>query len=88
MNLQKKQVRIAGSTAPKWGGFLPGRRSRPPKDVGLQLLDDPQQFGDCSAMIAVRRGQVLRGFARRFVELCNPTLIEEKVCEGMTVIRG
>ena len=69
-------------------GILALTAFNPAKDAGLHLLDDPQLFGDCYAMIAVRRGQVLRGFAHRFIELCNPTLTETRVSEEMTVSRG
>ncbi|MDR0634127.1 MAG: transcriptional regulator, partial [Azoarcus sp.] len=36
----------------------------------------------------VRRGQYLRGFAYRFMELCSPELTEERIVTSLAVETG
>jgi LysR family cys regulon transcriptional activator len=49
------------------------------KDKALELLPSEHLFSGNTTHIAVRRGQYLRGFALRFVELCSPGLDETQL---------
>ena len=49
------------------------------RDTGLVMLDAVHLFGQTTSHIAVRRGRLLRGFAYRFIELCEPRLSEAAV---------
>jgi LysR family cys regulon transcriptional activator len=49
------------------------------RDRGLRLLESAHLFEDNTTVIAVRRGHYLRGFAYRFIELCEPSLTEPAV---------
>ncbi|MBI2311178.1 MAG: CysB family HTH-type transcriptional regulator [Betaproteobacteria bacterium] len=60
-------------------GIVAAMAFDPRKDAGLRLLDGSKLFAANVARIAVRRGQYLRGFAYRFIELCSPTLDETAV---------
>ncbi len=52
------------------------------RDHRLRLLDTTHLFASNMARIAVRRGAYLRGFAYRFIELCQPSLTEAEVRTG------
>ncbi|MDR0717600.1 MAG: CysB family HTH-type transcriptional regulator, partial [Azoarcus sp.] len=49
------------------------------RDTDITLLESAHLFPENVTRIAVRRGQYLRGFAYRFMELCSPELTEEKI---------
>lgn len=49
------------------------------RDIGLRKLDCSHLFAENTSRIAVRRGQLLRGFAYRFIEMCSPKLTQELV---------
>lgn len=51
----------------------------PKRDTGLKLIDAAHLFKPNTALIAVRRGNFLRNFAYRFIELCSPALEERMV---------
>ncbi len=53
----------------------------PDRDRRLQQLET-SLFGDNTTLIAVRRNHVLRGFAYKFIELCNPDLNLKAVREA------
>ncbi|MDS4040939.1 MAG: CysB family HTH-type transcriptional regulator [Candidatus Competibacter sp.] len=57
-------------------GIIASVAYHPLKDVGLRLLDCNHLFEKNITWIAVRRGQFLRNFVYRFIELCNPELNE------------
>ena len=44
-------------------------------------------FDDNTTVIAVRRGHYLRGFAYRFIELCEPSLTEPAVRAAISPAR-
>ncbi len=60
-------------------GIIASVAYHPLKDVGLRLLDCNHLFEKNITWIAVRRGQFLRNFVYRFIELCNPELNESIV---------
>jgi LysR family cys regulon transcriptional activator len=60
-------------------GIMASIAYNPAKDVGLRLLDGARLFEKNITWIAVRRGQFLRNFVYRFIELCNPELNESIV---------
>jgi LysR family transcriptional regulator, cys regulon transcriptional activator len=49
------------------------------RDTGLVLLQAPEEIPPSTALIAVRRGHYLRGYAYRFIELCSERLGEAVV---------
>ena len=49
------------------------------KDEGLLLLDSRHLFHSNTALIGVRRGHYLRGFAYRFIELCSDQQTESQI---------
>jgi LysR family cys regulon transcriptional activator len=49
------------------------------RDRELRQLASDHLFEDNTTVIAVRRGHYLRGFAYRFIELCEPSLTEPAV---------
>jgi LysR family cys regulon transcriptional activator len=51
------------------------------RDSGLEMLDAESLFDSNTTVIALRRGQFLRGFAFRFMALCSPDISEEEVRE-------
>jgi LysR family cys regulon transcriptional activator len=57
-------------------GIVASMAFQPERDAGLVMLDAALLFGDTTSHIAVRRGRLLRGFAYRFIELCQPKLTE------------
>jgi len=57
------------------------------RDRELRLLDSAQLFEDNTTVIAVRRGHYLRGFAYRFIELCEPSLTEPAVRAAISPAR-
>jgi len=61
-------------------GIMASMAFDPMRDTGLRLLDTRHLFPGNVARIALRRGDYLRGFAYRFIELCEPALTEEAVC--------
>jgi LysR family cys regulon transcriptional activator len=60
-------------------GIIAEMAYQPNRDIGLALLGGPQEFSANTALIAVRRGQYLRGFAYKFIELCSTELSEDVV---------
>ena len=48
----------------------------PARDNGLHVLPSAHLFEANTTRIAVRRGNYLRGFACRFIQLCVPSLTE------------
>jgi LysR family cys regulon transcriptional activator len=57
-------------------GIIASMAFTPSRDTNLRLLDTHHLFPENIARIALRRGGYLRGFAYRFIELCEPTLSE------------
>jgi len=53
------------------------------RDPHLRLLDARHLLKINTSRIAIRRGNYLRGYAHRFVELCAPELTEAKVRAGL-----
>ncbi|MDR2261505.1 MAG: CysB family HTH-type transcriptional regulator [Azoarcus sp.] len=58
------------------------------RDADLTLLESAHLFPENITRIAVRRGQYLRGFAYRFMELCSPELTEEKIVTSLAIDAG
>lgn len=58
------------------------------RDTSLRLLDTCHLFQENIARIALRRGDYLRGFAYRFIELCEPTLSEVVVRSAIRPSKG
>lgn len=44
------------------------------RDTGLQLLQTPPLFGANHTRIAVKKDKFLRGYAKAWIQLCNPVL--------------
>ncbi len=57
------------------------------RDRELRLLESGHLFEDNTTLIAVRRGHYLRGFAYRFIELCEPSLTEPAVRAAISPVR-
>ena len=57
------------------------------RDRELRLLESSHLFEDNTTVIAVRRGHYLRGFAYRFIELCEPSLTEPAVRAAISPAR-
>ena len=55
------------------------------RDTDIVLLESASLFPENVTRIAVRRGQYLRGFAYRFMELCSPELTEERIVTSLAV---
>ena len=68
-------------------GIIASMGFHPTKDSGLQLLHSEHLFEPNTTVIAVRQGHFLRGFAYRFIELCNPHLDEITVREAINPTR-
>ena len=60
-------------------GIVASMAFNPEKDSGLRLLDSSRLFEQNVTRIALRRGQYLRGFAYKFIELCSAALDENTV---------
>jgi LysR family transcriptional regulator, cys regulon transcriptional activator len=60
-------------------GILASMAYNTEKDNTLKLLDSNHLFAENTTYIAVRQGHFLRGFAYRFIELCNQNLSESTV---------
>jgi LysR family cys regulon transcriptional activator len=58
------------------------------RDTDIVLLESAQLFPENITHIAVRRGQYLRGFAYRFMELCSPELTEERIIASLAAETG
>ncbi|MDR1424444.1 MAG: CysB family HTH-type transcriptional regulator [Azoarcus sp.] len=58
------------------------------RDKDIALLESDRLFPESVSRIAVRRGQYLRGFAYRFIELCSPELTEEHIAASLTADLG
>ncbi|MDS4022432.1 MAG: CysB family HTH-type transcriptional regulator [Candidatus Competibacter sp.] len=67
-------------------GIMASVAYHPLKDVGLRLLDCNHLFEKNITWIAVRRGQFLRNFVYRFIELCNPELSEAIVRNASSLV--
>ncbi len=57
------------------------------RDRELRLLESSHLFEDNTTVIAVRRRHYLRGFAYRFIELCEPLLTEPAVRAAISPAR-
>lgn len=55
-------------------GIIASMAFNPVRDAGLQLLDSAHLFPSNTTWIAHRRGNVLRDFAYRFIEMCQPDM--------------
>lgn len=55
-------------------GIVSSMAFDPVRDTGLRRIDVDGLFDENVAKIAVRRGTLLRDFALKFIELCNPAL--------------
>lgn len=64
-------------------GIIAAMAFNPEKDAGLRLLDVAGLFEENVTRIAVRRGQYLRGFPYKFIELCSASLDEATVREAL-----
>ncbi len=64
-------------------GILASMAFNPARDPGLRRLDSAHLFPENVTRIAVRRGHYLRGFAYRFIELCEPELTETRVAHAL-----
>jgi LysR family cys regulon transcriptional activator len=60
-------------------GIVASMAFEPERDTDLVLVSLRGQMPPSTTVIAVRRGQYLRGFAYRFIELCMPELTEARV---------
>lgn len=69
-------------------GIIASMAFDPGRDTNLRLLDTHQLFPENVARIALRRGDYLRGFAYRFIELCEPTLSEVVVRSAIRPAKG
>ncbi len=68
-------------------GIIASMAFDPERDAGLRLIGGGHLFGEHTARIAVRRGQYLRGYAYRFVELCSSPLSESRVRDAASAAR-
>lgn len=57
------------------------------RDAGLHMLDGAHLFPRNTTRIAIHRGHYLRGFAYRFIELCEPSLTEAVVRGAVKPVR-
>lgn len=64
-------------------GIVASMAFSPVRDTGLTLLESAHLFQTNTTRIAVRRGHYLRGYAYRFIELCEPALKEAVVRSGV-----
>ena len=62
-------------------GIVASIAFNPERDRRLQQIET-SLFGNNTTLIAVRRNHVLRGFAYKFIELCNPNLDINSVREA------
>lgn len=60
-------------------GIIASMAFQSARDKDLVCIEGPQAIPANTTRIAVRRGQYLRGFAFRFIELCSPQLSEATV---------
>jgi LysR family cys regulon transcriptional activator len=60
-------------------GIVASVAFNPVRDTGLRLLDSDHLFAANTSLIALRRKHYLRGYAYRFIELCEPSLNEVTV---------
>ncbi len=60
-------------------GLIASMAYDPTRDVGLRKINVNALFGENVAKIAVRRGTLLRDFALKFIQLCNPALTPDVV---------
>lgn len=68
-------------------GIIASMAFNPSKDTGLKLLQSEHLFDANTTVIAVRQGHFLRGYAYRFIELCNSELFESTVREAINPTR-
>jgi LysR family cys regulon transcriptional activator len=66
-------------------GIVASMAYDPARDTDILQLDSKNLFPENITRIAVRRGQYLRGFAYRFIELCSPELTEERIVTSLAV---
>lgn len=64
-------------------GIVASMAFSPVRDTRLTLLESAHLFQTNTTRIAVRRGHYLRGYAYRFIELCEPALKEAVVQSGV-----
>jgi LysR family transcriptional regulator, cys regulon transcriptional activator len=60
-------------------GIIAGIGFDPERDARLRMLSGSHLFEASTSRIAVRRGSYLRGYAYRFIELCESKLSEAMV---------
>ncbi len=60
-------------------GIVAAMAVNPARDTGLCVLPSEHLFEVNTTRIAVRRGNYLRGFACRFIQLCVTSLTEEQI---------
>jgi len=66
-------------------GIVASMAFHPKRDDTLALIECDQLFPENTTYLAVRRGQYLRGFAYRFIELCSVDLTEETINPGLSL---
>jgi LysR family cys regulon transcriptional activator len=64
-------------------GIIASMAFEPQRDHGLKLLPADHLFSANTTLIALRRGQFLRGFAYRFLQECVPALTERVVRDAV-----
>lgn len=60
-------------------GIVASMAYNPQRDAGLRMLDCAHLFAANTALIAVRYGHYLRGYAYHFIELCSARLTEAAI---------
>jgi LysR family cys regulon transcriptional activator len=65
-------------------GIIASMAFNPKRDEPLRLLPADHLFPSNTSLIAVRRGNLLRDFALRFIELASPRLTEAVVRAGIS----
>jgi LysR family cys regulon transcriptional activator len=65
-------------------GIVAAMAVNPDRDNGLCVLPSEHLFEANTTRIAVRRGNYLRGFACRFIQLCVPSLTEQDIRAAAT----
>jgi LysR family transcriptional regulator, cys regulon transcriptional activator len=60
-------------------GIVAAMAVDPASDQALQMVPSEHLFEANTTRIAVRRGNYLRGFACRFIQLCVPSLNEAEI---------
>jgi len=69
-------------------GIIAAMAFDPKRDTGLVRIEAEHLFKPNTALIAVRRGNILRNFAYRFIELCSPASQEKVVRAAVLADQG